>query len=140
MQMCICFLALSVLNVHVGVNLQNDECERKSTPSTWISVTHVQVVATADAGGVQRVNTEGGELATKLLDVAVFTVQRHLKLQTDLVLFRYQLSTRQEQVFNCSSDFSIVFCTQLNVLTTSLKPVANIQVTEVAQSTATKLL
>lgn len=139
MQMCICFLALSVLNVHVGANLQNEECERKSPPSTWVSVTHVQVVAAADAGGVQRVNAEGGELAAKLLDVAVFTVQRHLKLQTDLVLFRYQLSTTQEQVFNCSSDFSIV-CTQPNVLITSLKPVANISVTDVAQSAATKLL
>lgn len=63
---------------------------------TWVSINHVQVVATADAGGVQRVNAEGGELATKLLQIAVLTVQRHLKLQAHLVLFCYQLNNRHK--------------------------------------------
>lgn len=36
-------------------------------------------------------NAEGGELAPQLLQVAVLTVQRHLELQTHLVLLRYQL-------------------------------------------------
>lgn len=62
--------------------------------STWVSFAHVQVIATADAGGVQGVNAEGGDLATELLDVAVLTVQRHLELQTHLVLFCYQLDNR----------------------------------------------
>lgn len=73
------------------------------TLTTWVSISCFKVVSTADAGGVQRVNAEGGELASKLLDIAVFTVQRHLKLQTHLVLFRYQLNTTHEQVVNCSS-------------------------------------
>lgn len=72
------------------------------TLTTWVSISHFEVVAAADAGGVQRVNADGGELASKLLDVAVFTVQRHLKLQTHLVLFRYQLNITHEQVVNCS--------------------------------------
>ena len=84
------------LNVHVGARLQEDE--PPSLP-TWVSFTHVQVVAAADAGGVQRVNAEGGDLAPELLDVAVFAVQRHLKLQTHLVLFCYQLNNRHEQPF-----------------------------------------
>lgn len=66
--------------------------------STWISFTHVQVIATADAGGVERVNAEGGDLTTKLLDVTVFTVQRHLKVLAHLVLLRYHLRHRHKHL------------------------------------------
>lgn len=62
--------------------------------STWVSFAHVQVVATADARGVQGVNAEGSDLASKLLDVAVFAGQRHLKIQAHLVLFCNQLNNR----------------------------------------------
>lgn len=39
-------------------------------------------------------DAEGGELATQLLDVALFAVQRHLKLQANLVLLRQQLEVK----------------------------------------------
>lgn len=82
-----------------------NQCDgkRETEASTWISVAHVQVVATADAGGVERVNAEGGELAPELLEVAVLTVQRHLEFQTHLVLFGYELNDRHEQTFTRGS-------------------------------------
>lgn len=67
-------------------------------PHTWVALAHVQVVAAADAGGVQRVNAEGGELAPQLLDVTLFAVQCHLKLQSDLVLLRQQLKVKKTVV------------------------------------------
>lgn len=71
---------------------------------TWVALAHVQVVAAADAGGVQRVNAEGGELAPQLLDVTLFAVQRHLKLQSDLVLLRQQLKVKKTVVLaSCST-------------------------------------
>lgn len=82
---------------------------------TWVSVPHVHLVPTADAGGVQRVNAEGADLTAELLDVAVFAGQRHLELQTHLVLLCDQLDTEhnRDTAFkrlnssgsNCSSDF-----------------------------------
>lgn len=43
-------------------------------------------------------NAEGGELAPQLLDVTLFAVQRHLKLQSDLVLLRQQLKVKKAVV------------------------------------------
>lgn len=43
-------------------------------------------------------DAEGGELATQLLDVTLFAVQRHLKLQANLVLLRQQLEVRSSGV------------------------------------------
>lgn len=82
---------------------------------TWVALAHVQVVAAADAGGVQRVNAEGGELAPQLLDVALFAVQRHLKLQSDLVLLRQQLKVKKNGrvsllQHSCSSSSTGALC------------------------------
>lgn len=103
--------------MYVDADLCDDEYNRKPPLSTWVSVAPVQVVAAADAGGVQRVNAEGGELATQLLDVAVFTVQRHLELQAHLVLLCYQLINTHKQGFNSGSrSFRLLQFQQLDVL------------------------
>lgn len=76
------------------------ERPQKSPRHTWVALARVQVVAVAaaDAGGVQGVNAEGGELAPQLLDVALLAVQRHLKLQSHLVLLRQQLGVKSSRV------------------------------------------
>jgi len=93
-------------SVHVGAKL-------KYGASTWVPVTHVQVVATADARRVQRVDAEGSDLASELLDVAVFAGQRHLKIQTHLVLLRNQLENTSERVFECSSMYFLEFAVRV---------------------------